>query len=169
MIDVFITEEEIRETVKNLGRKISEDYAEKEIFIIPVLKGSAIFASDLIRSITVPLALDFIEVSSYSGTESNGIVTFKKDINTNIAGKHILIVEDIVDTGRTLAVLKQNLMKRNPASFKVCSFLSKPSRREIEADIEYIGIEIEDKFVIGYGMDFDEKYRNLPYIGVIRE
>lgn len=166
---VMISEEEIEKIVKGLGEKISEDYAGKEILLVVILKGSLIFAADLMRYITVPVKLDFMQASSYgSGMESSGIINIKKDLENDAAGKHILIIEDIIDSGNTLAKLKHILKDRGPASVKICSLLSKPSRREMEVEVEYIGRDIPDEFVVGYGLDFDEKYRNLPYIGILK-
>lgn len=166
---VMISEEEIEEIVKGLGEKISADYAGKEILLVVILKGSLIFAADLMRHITVPVKLDFMQASSYgSGMESSGIINIKKDLENDAAGKHILIIEDIIDSGNTLAKLKHILKDRGPASVSICSLLSKPSRREMEVEVEYIGRDIPDEFVVGYGLDFDEKYRNLPYIGILK-
>lgn len=166
---VMISEEEIEEIVKNLGEKISEDYAGKELLLVVILKGSLIFAADLMRHITVPVKLDFMQASSYgSGMETSGVINIKKDLENDAAGKHILIIEDIIDSGNTLAKLKHILKDRGPASVKICSLLSKPSRREMEVEVEYIGRDIPDEFVVGYGLDFDEKYRNLPYIGILK-
>ena len=166
---VMISEEEIEEIVKNLGEKISEDYAGKELLLVVILKGSIIFAADLMRHITVPVKLDFMQASSYgSGMETSGVINIKKDLENDAAGKHILIIEDIIDSGNTLAKLKHILKDRGPASVKICSLLSKPSRREMEVEVEYIGRDIPDEFVVGYGLDFDEKYRNLPYIGILK-
>lgn len=166
---VMISEEEIQKIVKGLGEKISADYAGKEILLAVILKGSLIFAADLMRYITVPVKLDFMQASSYgSGMQSSGIINIKKDLENDAAGKHILIIEDIIDSGNTLAKLKHVLKDRGPASVKICSLLSKPSRREMEVEVEYIGRDIPDEFVVGYGLDFDEKYRNLPYIGILK-
>lgn len=166
---VMISEEEIQKIVKGLGEKISADYAGKEILLVVILKGSLIFAADLMRYITVPVKLDFMQASSYgSGMQSSGIINIKKDLENDAAGKHILIIEDIIDSGNTLAKLKHVLKDRGPASVKICSLLSKPSRREMEVEVEYIGRDIPDEFVVGYGLDFDEKYRNLPYIGILK-
>lgn len=166
---VMISETEIEEIVKGLGEKISADYAGKEILLVVILKGSLIFAADLMRYITVPVKLDFMQASSYgSGMQSSGIINIKKDLENDAAGKHILIIEDIIDSGNTLAKLKHVLKDRGPASVKICSLLSKPSRREMEVEVEYIGRDIPDEFVVGYGLDFDEKYRNLPYIGILK-
>lgn len=166
---VLISEEEIKEMIRDLGARISEDYKGKEILFVVILKGSLVFAADLMRHITVPVKLDFMQASSYgSGTVSSGLINIKKDLDNDAGGKHILIIEDIIDSGNTLAKLKKLLLDRNPASVKICTLLSKPSRREIDVEVEYIGKEIPDEFVVGYGLDFDERYRNLPYIGILK-
>lgn len=166
---VLISEEEIKDIVCSLGERISKDYEGKEILMAVILKGSLVFAADLMRHITVPVKLDFMQASSYgSGTTSSGLINIKKDLENNAYGKHILIIEDIIDSGNTLAKLKQLLLNRNPASVKICTLLSKPSRREMDVEVEYIGKDIPDEFVVGYGLDFDERYRNLPYVGVLK-
>lgn len=166
---VLISEKEIAEIVKNLGEKISKDYEGKEILLVVILKGSLVFAADLMRHITVPVKLDFMQASSYgSGTASSGVINIKKDLDSDAAGKHILIIEDIIDSGNTLSKLKHILKERGPASVRICSLISKPSRREMNVEVEYIGRDIPDEFVVGYGLDFDERYRNLPYIGVLK-
>ena len=166
---VLISEEEIKEMIRNLGDRISEDYKGKEILFVVILKGSLVFAADLMRHITVPVKLDFMQASSYgSGTISSGLINIKKDLDNDAGGKHILIIEDIIDSGNTLAKLKQLLLGRDPASVKICTLLSKPSRREMDVEVEYIGKEIPDEFVVGYGLDFDERYRNLPYVGILK-
>ena len=166
---VLISEEEIKEMIRDLGDRISEDYKGKEILFVVILKGSLVFAADLMRHITVPVKLDFMQASSYgSGTTSSGLINIKKDLDNDAGGKHILIIEDIIDSGNTLAKLKKLLLDRNPASVKICTLLSKPSRREMDVEVEYIGKEIPDEFVVGYGLDFDERYRNLPYVGILK-
>lgn len=165
---VLITEEQIQKRIKELGRQLTEDYRGKELVVIGILKGSVIFMSDLIRAIALNVQLDFMAVSSYGkSTSSSGVVRILKDLDTDISGKDVLIVEDIVDTGLTLSYLVENLLSRNPASLKICTFLDKPSRREAKITPHYNGYEIPDEFVVGYGLDYAEKYRNLPYIGVI--
>ncbi|MDD6484677.1 MAG: hypoxanthine phosphoribosyltransferase [Clostridiales bacterium] len=167
--EIMIDEEKIKEIVSDLGRRISEDYAGKEILMVVVLKGSVIFAADLMRYIDVPVKLDFLQASSYgSGTKSSGIINIKRDLENDVMGRHVLIIEDIVDSGNTLAALKRMMSERQAASVKICSFLSKPSRREQDIEIEYIGMDIPDEFVVGYGMDFNEAYRQLPYVGVLK-
>jgi len=165
---VLITEEQIQKRIKELGRQLTEDYRGKELVVIGILKGSVIFMSDLIRAIDLNVQLDFMAVSSYGkSTSSSGVVRILKDLDTDISGKDVLIVEDIVDTGLTLSYLVENLLSRNPASLKICTFLDKPSRREAKITPHYNGYEIPDEFVVGYGLDYAEKYRNLPYVGVI--
>lgn len=166
---VLFSEEEIAGIVKTLAARINADYGDEEIIVGVVLKGSLTFSADLIRKLDMPLRLDFIQASSYgSGSKSSGKVKIKKDLENDIRGKHLLLVEDIIDSGNTLAELKAMLEDREPASVKICALLSKPSRREVEIEAEYIGAEIPDEFVVGYGLDYDEKYRNLPYIGVLQ-
>lgn len=166
---VLISEEEIRETVLKLGEQINKDYEGKEIIFAVILKGSLVFAADLMRCLTMPVKLDFMQASSYGdSTESSGFIKIKKDLENNVCGKHVLIIEDIIDSGNTLSKLKKLLLEREPASVKICTLLSKPSRREIDVDVEYIGKEIPDEFVVGYGLDFNEKYRNLPYVGILK-
>ena len=166
---VLVTEDEIIGCVERLGKMITEDYAGMEITVICVLKGAAVFMSDLIRCIKVPLEIDFVALSSYgSAMESSGVVTIRKDLDRDIKDKHVLIVEDIVDTGITLRFLKDELMRRHPASVKICAMLDKPSRRRTELTIDYLGMVIDDHFVIGYGLDFNERGRELPYIAVVK-
>ncbi len=165
---VLISEEEIQQAITRIADQINKDYAGKEILFVVILKGSLVFAADLMRKINVPLKVDFMQASSYgSGTESTGIIKIKKDLENRADGKHILIIEDIIDSGNTLAALKNELLARNPASVKICTFLNKPERRTTHVDVDYIGIEIPDEFVVGYGLDFDERYRHLPYIGIL--
>ena len=166
---ILFSEKEIAETVSRLAARINADYGGEEIIVGVVLKGSLTFAADLIRKLDMPIRLDFIQASSYgSGSKSTGQVKIKKDLENDIGGKHLLLIEDIIDSGNTLAGLKKMLKDRGPASVKICALLSKPSRREVEIEAEYIGAEIPDEFVVGYGLDYDEKYRNLPYIGVLK-
>lgn len=162
---VIVSKEAIQAKVKELGQRISEDYKGEELMVLGVLKGSFIFLADLVREISIPLTVDFISVSSYgASTKSSGIVKILKDIDTSIAGKHLLIVEDLIDTGLTLSHLKKLLQVRGPKSIKVCTILDKPSKRVMPLIAEYPGIEIPDKFVVGYGLDYAEKYRNLPEV-----
>lgn len=163
--EVLISREEIREKVRELGEIISRDYQGKELVLVGVLKGGFVFLADLMREITIPVDMDFISVSSYgASSKSSGVVRIIKDIDINVAGKHVLIVEDIVDTGLTLKYLKELFHTRGPLSVKVCTALDKPSRRKVEIEVEYKGIEIPDRYVIGYGLDYAGKYRNLPEV-----
>ena len=165
---VLISEEQIKQTVDRLAADINRDYEGKEIILVGLLKGSFVFMSDLMRRISVPCSVDFMIVSSYgSGTVSSGKVNVKKDLGEEIKGRHVVIVEDIIDSGITLGEVLEMLRKREPASLKLCSFLSKPARRKRDIHIDYLGLEIRDEFVIGYGLDYDEKYRNFPFVGVL--
>ena len=166
---VLLSNEEIQEKVKELGKKITEDYKGKDLLVVVILKGSVIFAADLLRAIDLPVEIDFISVSSYGkGTTSSGIVKIIKDLNESIENKHILIVEDILDSGKTLFNLTHLLETRRPASMEVCTLLNKPERREADIEAKYMGFDIPDAFVVGYGLDYAEKYRNLPYIGILK-
>lgn len=167
---VYYSEETLHNIVAELGRKISEDYRDKNLLLVSVLKGSVVFMADLMREITVPCEIDFMCVSSYqSGTTSTGAVKIIKDLDINLEGKDVLVVEDILDSGRTLSYLKSVLMTRNPRSFRICTLLDKPERRVVPDLIaDYSGAEVPDEFVVGYGLDYDEKYRNLPYIGILK-
>ncbi|NLJ87636.1 MAG: hypoxanthine phosphoribosyltransferase [Epulopiscium sp.] len=168
--EILFNEEEIAKKVKELAKKITEDYRGKDLTVIGILKGSNIFMGDLIRKIDIPLQIDFMVVSSYGqSTESSGIVRVIKDLDYSIEGKNILIVEDIIDTGLTLAYLKEILLKRKPQSVKICSLLDKPARRRVDLEVDYIGFETPDEFIVGYGIDYSEKYRNLPYIAVLKD
>jgi hypoxanthine phosphoribosyltransferase len=169
-IEVLLTEEELHARVRELGRQISEDYQGKSLLVVGVLKGSAIFLADLIRSIDLPLDYDFVAISSYGAdTRSSGVVRLLKDLDASVVGRHVLIVEDIVDTGWTLRLsyIAENIKARGAASVKVCALLDKPCRRQVDIGIDYRGFVIDDVFVIGYGLDFDGRYRNLPYVGVL--
>ena len=166
---ILISEEEIQELVNELGERLNKDYEGKEVIFAVILKGSLVFAADLMRRLTMPVKLDFMQASSYGESAvSSGIINIKKDLDNVISGKHVLIIEDIIDSGNTLAKLKQVLLERDPASVKICALLSKPSRREMDVEVEYIGKDIPDEFVVGYGLDFNERYRNLPYIGILK-
>ena len=168
MTRILLGADEIREKVTELGRTISQEYAGKNPLMICILKGASLFHADLIRAIDIPLAVDFIAVESYgSSTKTTGEVKLIKDLDKSITSRHILIVEDIVDTGLTLNYLRQLLANREPASVKICTLLSKPARRLVEAHVDFLGFEIPDEFVIGYGLDYDDRYRNLPYIGIL--
>ena len=164
---ILISEEEIKEICKRLGEQISKDYAGKKLLLVSVLKGAIVFMADLMRNITCDCEIDFMAVSSYSGTKTTGVVKFKKDLDIDPDGRDILIVEDILDSGITLAYLKQVLLQRNAASIKICTFLDKPANRRADIKAEYVGKEVPDEFIIGYGLDYDEKYRNLPYVGIL--
>ncbi len=167
---VLISKEELDRQVEQLGSRISKDYEGKELVIIGVLKGGFIFLADLARKITIPVDLDFISVSSYGdSSKSSGVVKIIKDVDINISGKHVLIVEDIIDTGLTLNHLVELLKTRGPLSVKICAALDKPSRRKAEVHVEYKGIEIPDEFVIGYGLDYVGKYRNLPEVCILKK
>jgi hypoxanthine phosphoribosyltransferase len=167
--EVLLTGEQIRSRVAELGAMLSTDYADRDPVLVSVLKGSIVFLADLIRSMEVPLSLDLMEVSSYgSATESSGQVRILKDLSMTIEGRHVIVVEDIIDTGLTLNYLLKYLWDKGPASIRICCLLDKPARRLAEILIDYRGFTIPDRFVIGYGLDFDERYRNLPYIGVLR-
>ena len=168
--EVLITEDEIRAKVKELGARISADYASSSVTLVSVLKGSLPFMADLMRAITMPVQIDLMEVSSYGGatTETSGLVRILKDLSSSIAGRDVLIVEDIIDTGLTLNYLLRYLRGKNPASLRICALLDKPARRLVDIPIDYTGFTIPDEFVVGYGLDFGEIYRNLPFIGVLR-
>lgn len=165
--EVLISEEELNRICKDLGAQISKDYAGKNLLLVSVLKGAVVFLSDLLREITCDCRIDFMAVSSYNGTKSTGFVKFKKDLDISPEGCDILIVEDILDSGVTLAYLKNILADRNAASIKICTLLDKPENRKADIKADYVGATIPDKFVVGYGLDYDEKYRNLPYVGVL--
>ena len=165
----LVTTDMIKEFVARLGKQISDDYRGKELYLICVLKGSFMFMADLIREIDVPCEIDFMSVSSYAGEKSTGVVKINKDLDRNISGKHVLIIEDIVDTGITLNHLMNLLSTRNPASLKLVTAFDKPSRRQIDIDVHYIGMEIPNEFIVGYGLDLDGFYRNLPDVVVLSD
>ena len=168
-LDVLFTAEQIAARVRQLGLQIQRDYEGKELVLLGVLKGSFLFISDLARSIDLPLSVDFIGLSSYGeATESSGVVKITSDLSRPIEGKHVLVIEDIVDTGLTMRYLLDNLATRHPTSVKLCALLNKPSRARTRIPIDYLGFEIEDRFVVGYGLDAAEKYRNVPFIGVMK-
>jgi len=167
-IRVLLSEEEVNERIRAIGEQISKDYAGKEIHMICVLKGGVFFMCELAKRISVPVSLDFMAVSSYGGdTKSSGVVKIVKDLDENIQGKDVLVVEDIVDSGRTLSCLMELLRERGPASLQLCTLLDKPDRRVIPVEVNYTGFTIPDEFVVGYGLDYAQKYRNLPYIGIV--
>jgi hypoxanthine phosphoribosyltransferase len=166
---ILISAEELAEKVAEMGRRISEDYQGKNLLMVSVLKGSAVFMSDLMRAITIPVTIDFMAVSSYgSGVKTSGVVKIVKDLDIELAGYDLLIVEDILDSGMTLQYLKGVLEGRGPRSVKLATLLDKPERRQVEVKSDYLGFEIPDMFVVGYGLDFSEKYRNLPFVGVLK-
>ena len=168
--EVLIDAETLQNRIRELGDEISGDYAGRELLLVGVLKGAVFFMADLMRSIAVPCEIDFMAISSYgASTDSSGVVRILKDLDINIEGRDVLVIEDIIDSGLTLSYLLRNLESREPASLSVCALLTKPERREIEVDVRYIGFEIPNKFVIGYGLDFAERYRNLPYVGVLHD
>lgn len=165
---VLISEEELKKRVKELGQKISEDYRGKKLLVIGILKGSVVFMSDLIRNIDGDVAIDFMVVSSYgSGTSSTSSLNIRLDLSRPLDGIDVLIAEDILDSGNTLAKVKNMLLQRNPASLRIATLLDKPSRRQTPVELNYCGFSIPDEFVVGYGLDYDERYRNLPFIGVL--
>jgi hypoxanthine phosphoribosyltransferase len=165
---VLLNAQTIKRRVRSLGKEITRDYRDRSPLLVGVLRGATVFLSDLIRHINLELQVDFIALSSYgSATETSGQVQLVKDLESSIDGEDVILVEDIVDTGLTLNYLISNLKSRNPASLRVCVLLSKPSRRKVEVNIDYLGFEVPDNFVVGYGLDFDQQFRNLPYIGVL--
>ncbi len=169
ILKIMISEEEIQKKVKEIGQRITEDYKGRDLLVVGILKGCMLFLSDLVKEIKLPLTMDFMVVSSYgSATKSSGVVRIIKDLEREIQDKDVLIIEDIVDTGLTLSYLMENLKTRNPRSVKVCSLLDKPDRRKAAVDIEYVGFTIPDEFVVGYGLDYSEVYRNLPFVCVLK-
>jgi hypoxanthine phosphoribosyltransferase len=167
--EILVPEEAIQAKVAELGRRISADYQDKQLLLVGLLRGAIVFLSDLMRVIDIPVQLDFIGISSYGASTESGAVRLVMDLETDIAGCHVLIVEDIVDTGKTLSYLVETLKARNPASLCICALLDKPDRRQVPIAVDYVGFEIPDKFVVGYGLDFAEGYRNLPFVGVLKE
>lgn len=165
---VLLSEDEIKGIVQKLGKQISEDYKDKNLLLVSVLKGSVMFMADLMRAIDIHCKIDFMAVSSYgTGTSTSGSVKILKDLNIDLSGYDLLIVEDILDSGVTLSNLRDMLLTRHPASFKICTFIDKPERRKADVKADYVGAQIPDAFVVGYGLDYDEKYRNLPYLGIL--
>lgn len=169
ILKVLVSEEEIKQKVARIGQKISEDYKDKNLLMVSVLKGSVVFMADLMRSIDIFARIDFMSVSSYgSGMKTSGVVKIIKDLDIDLDGYDLLLVEDILDSGKTLYYLKEILTQRNPASIKIATLLNKPARREADIHPDYVCFEVPDEFVVGYGLDYAEKYRNLPYIGVLK-
>ncbi|MDD3368134.1 MAG: hypoxanthine phosphoribosyltransferase [Lachnospiraceae bacterium] len=168
-VEVLLTEEEVDAKIKQIGEQISKDYAGKEVHLVCVLKGGSFFMCELAKRITVPVSLDFMSVSSYgSATKSSGVVKIVKDLDEPLKDKNVIVVEDIVDSGRTLSYLLEVLRGRGPESVKLCTLLDKPERRVTDVQVDYTGFEIPDEFVVGYGLDYDQHYRNLPYIGIVK-
>lgn len=165
--NILVSEEELKQICKRLGEQITRDYQGKNLLVVSVLKGAVVFMGDLLREIKCDCQIDFIAVSSYSGTKTTGVVKFKKDLDIDPDGMDILIIEDILDSGITLSYLKGVLMGRNASSIKICTLLDKPANRKADIKADYVGKVIPDEFVIGYGLDYDEKYRNLPYVGIL--
>lgn len=165
---VLVEERALQERIAELGAEISSDYAGREVILVGVLKGAIFFIADLMRRLTVPCEIDFMAISSYgAGTDSSGVVRILKDLDANIAERDVIVVEDIIDSGLTLSYLLRTLKARRPASIEICALLTKPERREIDVPVRYVGFEIPNEFVVGYGLDYAERYRNLPYIGVL--
>lgn len=169
LVSVMFDEKALAEKAQELGKQLTEEYAGRDLLVVGILKGSVMFFADLVRNINVPLNIDFMVASSYGdGTESRGKVNIKKDLSVDIKGRHVLLVEDIIDSGITMDALMGELKKREPASIKLCALLSKPSRRKIDVHIDYCGFEVPDEFLVGYGLDYAERYRNMPVIGVLK-
>lgn len=168
-IDVLLSEDVINTRIRELAAQIDADYAGESVTLLCTLKGAVFFACELAKRITIPVFMEFIQTASYEGTQSTGTVSMKLDIpEEDVAGKHLIIIEDVIDTGRTLSVVREMMLKRNPASLKVCSLLDKHECRVVPFEGDYVGFTIGNEFVVGYGLDVDQKYRNLPYVGVIR-
>lgn len=167
---ILVSEEQLLAKVAELGARISADYEGRDLLLVSILKGAVVFMADLMRAVTIPCGIDFMVVSSYGGanTSSTGLVKIIKDLDQDLSGKDVLIVEDILDTGITLSHLMPMLQMRRPRSLRLCTILSKPSRRKADIEPDYCGFEVPDEFVVGYGLDYDEKYRNLPYVGVLK-
>ncbi len=168
-VEVMLTEQEVDERIQAIGDQISRDYAGRQVHLVCVLKGGSFFMCELAKRITVPVSMDFMSVSSYGGgTSSSGVIRIVKDLDEPLSGKDVIVVEDIVDSGRTLSYLLKMLRDRGPASLALCTLLDKPDRRVVDVKVDYTGFSIPDEFVVGYGLDYDQRYRNLPYIGVVR-
>ncbi len=168
--EILLTEEQIRARIQELGRTLTEEYAGKDPIVVGVLKGVVVFYADMIRKIKVPCQMDFLWISSYEGTESTGKMVVKKDVSADIQGRHVLILEDIFDTGNSLDYTYRHLMEKRPASIKICTLLDKPERRnpDVKLQPDFVGFTIPNAFVVGYGLDYNEQYRNLPYIGILK-
>ncbi len=168
--EVLISQEQIQQRIDELGKILTEEYADKNPIVVGVLKGVVVFYADMIRKIQVPCQMDFMWISSYSGTESTGNMVIKRDISGDVKGRHVLILEDIFDTGNSLSFVYDHIMSKEPASLKICTLLDKPSRRKpgVTLQADYVGFEIPNAFVVGYGLDFNEYYRNLPYVGILK-
>ncbi len=167
-VSVLLTEEEVDKRISEIGAQISKDYEGETVHLVCVLKGGSFFMCELAKRITVPVSLDFMSVSSYGGdTKSSGVVKIVKDLDEPLQGKNVIVVEDIVDSGRTLSYLLEMLKKRGPKSMALCTLLDKPERRVVDVHVDYTGFDIPDEFVVGYGLDYDQRYRNLPYIGIV--
>lgn len=167
---IMITEEQIQQRAKEIGQQITEDYKGQQIVLVCILRGAVLWMGDIMKNTDLDMIIDFMSASSYgASTESAGVVKINKDLDTDIEGKHVIIVEDIVDSGNTLSRLKEYLKSKNAKSVRICTLLDKPARRQADVQADYIGFEVEDKFIIGYGLDFDQKYRNLPYISFLNE
>ena len=168
-VDILLSEQEVDQRIQEIGEQISKDYAGKEVHLVCVLKGGSFFMCELAKRITVPVTLDFMSVSSYgSSTKSSGVVKIVKDLDEPLKDKNVIVVEDIVDSGRTLSYLLEMLKDRHPASLSLCTLLDKPERRVVDVNVDYTGFNIPDEFVVGYGLDYDQRYRNLPYIGIVK-
>jgi hypoxanthine phosphoribosyltransferase len=166
--EILIEEEPLQARIRELGVEISQEYQGRDLLLVGVLKGAVFFMADLMRELTIPCEIDFMAISSYgAATDSSGVVRILKDLDANIAGRDVLVVEDIIDSGLTLSYLMRSLKARKPASLEICALLTKPERREIDVPVRFVGFEIPNKFVIGYGLDFAERYRNLPYVAVL--
>ena len=166
--EILIESGALQGRIAELGAEISRDYAGRDLLLVGVLKGAVFFLADLMRELSVPCEIDFMAISSYgAGTDSSGVVRILKDLDMNISGRDVLVVEDIIDSGLTLSYLMRSLTARKPASLEVCTLLTKPERREVDVPVRYVGFEIPNRFVIGYGLDFDQRYRNLPYVAVL--
>lgn len=167
-VRIMLSEEDVDRRIQEIGEQISKDYAGQQVHLVCILKGGSFFMCELAKRITIPVSFDFMSVSSYGGeTESSGVVRIVKDLDEKLEGKSVIVIEDIVDTGRTLGYLLEMLQQRGPKSLALCTLLDKPSRRIIPVKVDYTGFQIPDEFVVGYGLDYDQKYRNLPYIGVV--